>query len=168
MEIKELIQKKRRDFDIAISLIGVIPFLILTYLMSAKVSSINVFVGETGYIMFCAIVFFMIGVFVTRNMLWSLILELIEKNKLVAITETALALGHEINNPLLAINGNLELLENDLTGIPVPDKAKSRLDLIKLNCERIRQVTEKLSSLSKPVSEIICGDSSMIDLSKSK
>ena len=168
MEIKEVVKKKRQDFDIAISLAGIIPFLIFTYLLAVKISTFNVFVGEVGYIMFIAIVFFLIGISVARKMIWSLINEIIEQNKLAAITETTLALGHEINNPLLTIRGNLDLLENELTDNPISDKVKSRLDLIKLNCERIRQVTEKLSSLSKPASETIHGSARMIDLSKSK
>lgn len=183
METKELILERKRDFYNSVCLTGIIPFLVFVYLLVNRIASFNIFVGEIGYIMLATLAIFLLGIIVGRKMLWSLIVrltdynqqiidmqkELLEKNRLAAITETTLALSHEINNPLLTIRGNLELLETDFgENYPVPDSIKNRLNTIKGHCERIRQVTEKMSSLSKPVSESIYGKSSMIDLNKSK
>ncbi|MBN1405220.1 MAG: hypothetical protein JW946_01735, partial [Candidatus Omnitrophica bacterium] len=95
--------------------------------------------------------------------------ELIEKSRLSAVTETVLALSHEINNPLMIIRGNLELLETGISqsgSIPVEDK--DRFIRIKNNFERIMNVTNKMANLSKPVSRVVAGGINMIDLSKSE
>jgi hypothetical protein len=81
-----------------------------------------------GYIVLATIVVFVLGIIVGRKMLMSVTLKLIddnqkilsmqkkliEKNRLAAITETVLVLGDQVNNPLLVINGNLELLDSEL------------------------------------------------------
>lgn len=167
MEVKELVLKKQRDFYNSISLMGVIPFLVFVYLLVVRISSLQIMVGEVGYIMLATMLVFLTGIVVGRKMFMSMIQELIEKNRLAAITETTLALGHEINNPLLAMRGNIELLEYEFQETQIPDTLKERIRTIKTNCERIREVTERLASLSKPVSGTIYGDSKMIDLSAS-
>ena len=163
IEIKTIIQKRKRDFNASVALIGVIPFLVFIYLLVVRVASLHIFVGEVGYIMLATLAVFLLGIFVGRKMLWSLLQEIIERNRLVAVTETTLSLSHEINNPLLTVAGNLELLEGDLLGITLPEKAKSRINTIKEGCERIRNVTEKMAKLHKPVSTTIHGGVSMID-----
>lgn len=169
MEVKQFIVSKKRDFNIALSLAGVIPFLVFVYLLVVKVSSFKVFIGEIGYIMFCTMVIFLMGILVGRKMFWAMLKELIDKNRLAAISETTLALSHEINNPLLAVRGNLDLLESDFAERQISDKIiNNRLDTIKTNCERIRQVTDKLAKLSKPVSETIHSQSKMINLNMSE
>lgn len=167
METKVLILKEKRDFNITVCLIGVIPCLVFLYLLVCKVSSFQVLVGEIGYILFFTIVVFILGIVLGRKMLMSLIQELIEKNRLAAITETTLALGHEINNPLVAINGNFALLESETKNTQVPQKIRDRLNVIKENFERIRVSTEKMDKLSKPVTSPVFGSSRMLDLSNS-
>lgn len=168
MDIKEFILKRKSDFYNSISLVGVIPFLVFVYLLVNRIASFQIFVGEIGYIMFITMIVFIMGIIVGRKMLLSLIQELIEKNRLATITETTLALSHEINNPLLTISGNLELLEYEFSESQVTNNMKEKINTIKTNCERIRQVTNKLSSLSKPVSGTIYGQTKMIDLGKSE
>lgn len=163
MELKELILKHRRDFNVSICLTGVIPFLVFVYLLVRRISTFRIFVGEIGYIMFSAVLIFLLGIAVGRKMFMALLNELIEKNRLSAVTETALALSHEINNPLLAIRGNLELVDS----AQLPDETKKRFVTVKENFERIREAMDKLVSLSKPASQIIYSNKRMIDLGKS-
>ena len=168
MTLKELILKEKRNFNMAISLIGVIPLLVFVYLLASKISSFKVFVGEIGYVMFFTVVVFILGIVVGRNMLRSLICELVEKNRLAAITETTLALGDQISNPLLVIRGNFQLIEDEAQDLQLPQKMRDRLTTIKGNFERISAVTDKLSNLSKPVTKTIFGNTKIIDLDNSK
>lgn len=151
MEIKEVILKKRRDFNTILSLSGIIPFLVFVYLLAVKISSLDIFIGEIGYIMFITMIIFLLGIIVGRRMFVSVIQELVEKNRLAIITETALALNHEINNPLLAIRENLELLENEFAQSYAWEGIRNRLATIKIHCERIRAVTDKMSNLTYPL-----------------
>lgn len=167
-EIKELISKRKNDFNRTICLVGIIPLLVFIYLLGGKIGTFQIFLGEIGYIVLVTMFIFSMGIIVGRKMLWSILNELIEKQRLVAITETALALSHEINNPLLTVRGNLELLENEFLSDQLSDKVKSRLVTIKDHCERIQQVTEKMSKLSKPVAEKVYGRAKMISLTNSQ
>jgi len=168
MEMKKLILKRRREFDITISLTGVIPSLVFVYLLAVKISSFEIFVGQVGYIMSATMILFIMGINVGRKMLWSMLEEIIEKHRLAAIVETTLTLSHEINNPLLIINGNLELLENEISENRLPPNLKERLDIIKSHCERIKQAIVKMSNLTKPASQTIFDNTKMIDLGKSE
>lgn len=168
MTIKEFILKEKRNFNMTICLMGIIPFLVFVYLLVTKISSFKVFVGEIGYVMFFTVVVFLLGIVVGRKILMSLITELIEKNRLAAITETTLALGDQISNPLLVIRGNFQLIEDEAGKLGLPQGVRDRLTAIKGNFERISEVTDKLSNLSKPVTKTIFGNTRIIDLDKSK
>jgi len=167
MDIKRFISKKRRDFDVSISMIGVIPLLVFTYLIVARLATVSIFVGQIGYIIFCTIIVFLVGVYVGKKMFRSLVDEIMEKNKRAAITETALGIGDQINNPLLAIRGNLEIVETYALENKLPDKLVDRIRTIKDNIERIRQITDKMSSLSKLESSFAESKRVMVDFIKS-
>lgn len=168
MNIRDFIMKEKRNFNMTIYLTGVIPFLVFIYLLSVKISSFRIFIGEVGYIMLTTAVVFAMGVAVGRKMILSILNELVERNRLAAITETTLALSHEINNPLVAVRGNIELMEMEISESRMPDNIRNRLGTIKNNCEKIRAVTEKMSSLSKPAIETIHGDVKMVNLGQSQ
>lgn len=175
------IEGAKRDFNNAICLMTIIPFLAFVYLLVCEIGSFQMLSGRVGYMMFIMLAVAFMGIILGRKVIWriieNLILfnnqiarmqeELIEKNRLSAITETVLAIGHEINNPLLAIQGNLELLEDDFKEKPPLESLVKRLNTMKTQCARIMTATGKLSSLSKPVSTVINGNSRMIDLNKS-
>lgn len=167
MEINKLVEKTKSDFNNAICLIGIIPFLVFLYLLVVKIGSFDMLSGEIGYIFFTAITVSLTGILVGRKILLVLIQKLIERNKLATISETVLTLGHEINNPLMVVMGNLELLGSDFVESHLPTAVSERLGQIKNHCERIRQVVDKLSHLSKPVLTSIQDDTKMIDLGKS-
>lgn len=181
MDLKELEMYARVSFNNAICLIGIIPFLVFLYLLVVKISSIEILVGEIGFIMLISMLLLLLGVFIARKMLWTVITrlfdfnekviklqkELIEKNRLTAITETTLTLSHEINNPLAVISGTLELLDNEFKKERVPESIKDKIGMIKNHTERMKNITSKLANLSKPVRRIIKDDIAIIDSGKS-
>jgi len=182
MQIEKLQENTEKDFNNVICLMSVIPLLVSVYIIAAKLASLRIFVGEIGYIMLLVMAVVLIGIIAGKRMLWDLIQkifdfhhrvlslqqELLEKNRLAAITETVLTLGHEINNPLMVVHGNLELLKSDVAGISLPISVKNRLNEIRNNCERMISVTQKMSNLSKPVSATVHGNTKIIDLSQSE
>jgi signal transduction histidine kinase len=181
MEIKQLTYKIRNDFNRAISLAGVIPLLVFVYLVVGKLANFKVLVGEIGYIVMATIGVFVMGIVVGRRMLMAITLkliddnskilsmqkELIAKNRLAAITETVLALGDQVNNPLLVISGNLELLDLEIQNLEVGEKVHNRIATMRGNFQKIREVTDKMSKLTKVELVTIHGDTQMIDLNKS-
>ncbi|MFA5093555.1 MAG: hypothetical protein WC543_06450 [Candidatus Omnitrophota bacterium] len=181
MEIKQLTKNIKSDFTRAISLAGVIPLLVFIYLVVGKLASFNALAGELGYIIIATIGVFIMGIVVGRKMLMSVTFkliddnqkillmqqELIEKNRLAAITETVLTLGDQVNNPLLAISGNLELLQLELKNFELTEKTRNRMETMRNNFYRIREVTDKMSKLTKAELVTIHGDARMLDLEKS-
>ncbi len=181
MEIKKFSNRIRDDFNHSISLAGVIPLLVFTYLLICKIANYNILAGQVGYIVLATIAVFVMGVIVGRKMLMSVTFkliddnqkilvmqqELIEKSRLAAITETVLALGDQVNNPLLAITGNLELLELELRHAELSEKTRNRIETMRNNFYKIREVTDKMSRLNKVELLTIHGNTRMIDLNKS-
>ncbi|MEE9169313.1 MAG: response regulator [bacterium] len=91
--------------------------------------------------------------------------ELIEKEKLQLFYETAVAINHEVNNPLAPILGNIQLLLEDKNKLD--EETCNRLESIGRNAMRIRQITEKLSKIKRPVHTAYLGDTKMVDIRES-
>ena len=86
--------------------------------------------------------------------------------KLAGIMETALTVNHEINSPLTAILGNVQLLLRDQDRL---DKAAvTKLKTIEQSAERIRRVTKMLLEVKQPRSVEYSDGIRMLDLSPEK
>ncbi len=89
--------------------------------------------------------------------------DLIERKKMDAITETAVAVNHEINNPLTAILGNVQLLlmkQGD-----IDEELAKKLKTIETSALKIRDVTQKLLRVKTPKSVPYADGTNMLDLS---
>ncbi len=92
--------------------------------------------------------------------------ELLEKEKLAVFSETAIAVNHEINNPLAPILGNAQLLlreEDKFDAVSL-----KRIRSIEKNARRIYSITQRLREIQKPVSKKYVGHSRMLDIHKSE
>lgn len=90
---------------------------------------------------------------------------IIKGERIAAILETAVAINHEINNPLTAILGNAQLLlmhhEN------LPKEIRSKIDIIEKSAFRIRNVTKKLMAVIEPITTSYSDNLEMLDIEKS-
>jgi signal transduction histidine kinase len=90
--------------------------------------------------------------------------KLIDQERLAAITETAVTVNHEINNPLTAIIGNVQLLlmhHKDLD-----DELRAKLSVIEESASKIKDVTQRLLRLTSARTTEYASGTSMIDLSQ--
>ncbi len=71
--------------------------------------------------------------------------QLLQSAKLASLGELAAAVAHEINNPLQILLGHIQLLEN---GIGDP---KARIQVIKQQIYRIRDITQHLLQLARSI-----------------
>lgn len=92
--------------------------------------------------------------------------KLLEAERLAAITETAIGINHEINNPLCAILGNTQLLlmEKDKLDPRIIKKLRS----IEKEINRIHEVAERLARISRPVLKEYVGGKLMLDVEHSE
>lgn len=88
-----------------------------------------------------------------------------ESDRLAAIVETAVAVNHEINNPLVPILGNAQFLLHDET--IVNEDVKRRLRIIMSNARRIRNITQKLARITHPVTKEYLRGTRMLDIEAS-
>ena len=84
--------------------------------------------------------------------------------RLAAIGETALAVQHEINNPLAALMGNAELLLLD----PLPPEQQEQARVIVEQSKRIAAVVRRLSAVSGVGSVEYLKGARMLDLADKK
>jgi PAS domain S-box-containing protein len=70
--------------------------------------------------------------------------------RLAAMGRLAAAMAHEINNPLQAIQNNLELvLDFDLE----PDEHAKYLDVVRQEIERLTEITQRMLDLARPADD---------------
>ncbi len=91
--------------------------------------------------------------------------ELVRAQRLAAVTEAAVSINHEINNPLCSIMGNADLLLRKH-----PDANADiirKLQSIERESLRIREITKKLAGLASVVTTQYAGGVQMIDIPRS-
>jgi len=88
-----------------------------------------------------------------------------ESEKLSAIFETAVAVNHAINNPLVPILGNAQFLLQDEK--VVDEDVRRRLKVIENNARRIHEVTQKLAMIKQPVTKEYLTGTRMLDIEAS-
>jgi PAS domain S-box-containing protein len=76
--------------------------------------------------------------------------ELSQQNaKLASIGELAAGVGHEINNPLAIISGQLELIKKDIAAISNNTKIEERFSKISKSIQRISNITKGLRTFAR-------------------
>jgi K+-sensing histidine kinase KdpD len=93
----------------------------------------------------------------------SLSQDTLNKERLNAVLETAVTVNHEINNPLTAILGNVQLLL--LSRKDLDDDLVTKLKTIEASAMRIKDVTQRLLRITSVRSVDYTEGTSMLDLS---
>ena len=88
--------------------------------------------------------------------------ERLNKARLDAVMETAVTVNHEINNPLTAALGNVQLLL--MKGDELDPDVRKKLEVVEKSAMQIRDVTQRLLRLTEARSVTYAGDEKMIDL----
>jgi signal transduction histidine kinase len=91
---------------------------------------------------------------------------LVDSARVEAVKETTITLNHEINNPLTAVLGNVQLLL--MKGSELPEDVRTRLLMIEQSSLRIRDAVSKLLKIKDAKSTTYLDDTKMIDLQDSE
>ena len=86
----------------------------------------------------------------------------IDSARIEAVKQTTITLNHEINNPLTAVLGNVQLLL--MKEAQLPEEVRTRLHLIEQSGIRIRDAVSKLLKLGEAKATTYVDDTKMIDL----
>ncbi len=113
-----------------------------------------------------------LGMAVTKACLWSERIggeiqeDVVKSERLKAMVETAVTINHEINNPLAAVLGYVQLIlssPGDLNQDTI-----DKLRKVETGALRIKEVTNRLLKIVEPVVVKYAGDIRMVDLDQSK
>ncbi len=88
-----------------------------------------------------------------------------KSQRLSAIMETAVAINHEINNPLTAVLGNAQLLLSKAAKLD--KETQDKLKIIEDSALRIKEVTQNLMKIVEPIIVEYAGGVKMLDIQKS-
>jgi len=91
--------------------------------------------------------------------------EIIDRERLKAVSETAVTVNHEINNPLTAALGNVQLIL--MKRDELDPALRRKLEVVEKSALQIRDVTQKLLNLTEAKSINYAGKDTMIDLGDS-
>lgn len=90
--------------------------------------------------------------------------ERINREKLQAVLETAGAICHELNQPMMAISGNTELL---LSTLDPGNSIYPKLEKIKSQIERMGAITQKLMGITRYETRKYVKGTRIVDIEKS-
>jgi len=92
--------------------------------------------------------------------------DLIKSERLKAIIQTAVTINHEVNNPLAAVLGYVQLILSQPENLD--QDTIDKLKKIETGALRIKEVTSRLLKIVEPVIVKYAGDVQMVDLKQSK
>ena len=92
--------------------------------------------------------------------------EFLDQKRLEAIVETAVTVNHEVNNPLTAILGNVQLLL--MKREELDSDFRRKLEIIEQSAVKIKDVTQKLLRLTTARTVNYTENTNMIDISDRK
>lgn len=88
--------------------------------------------------------------------------ELLEKERLLAITQSFATINHEINNPLTPILGNIQLIRKEESLLS--DDHIKKLEIIESNVRKISNIVQKYNHISKPKEKNYYGNSNIFEI----
>lgn len=91
--------------------------------------------------------------------------KIIESERLTAVSEIAVSVNHEINNPLCSISLGLEILKREL--VASSDTVKEKLVMIDKDIDRIKEIISKLANIQSLETTKYADDIRMIDVKRS-
>lgn len=89
--------------------------------------------------------------------------DVIDRERLKAILDTAVTVNHEVNNPLQAIIGNIQLIR--MKDKKIDKETLAKLEAIEESAMKITKVTQKLMRITSPKTTDYSDGTTMIDIS---
>ena len=150
--LQELKENPYHKFNIAFSLMSIIPFLTFFYILIST-SSLDALAGQTGIILFTCIVIsicgFTVGYIVINSILKRLFVYATRlKHSDQAKSTFVASVSHELKNPITIIKTNLELISDGIIG-RIDEAQKKIVDLCIKTTDRMTRLVTDLLDLHK-------------------
>lgn len=140
-------------FNIAFSLMSIIPLLICCYLITVKFFSLSILEGLSGVYFLLAVVIALLGLLTGRQVIRDIFHRLVESNtKLERLYRHQGAfvsnVAHEFRSPLTAVNGVLENLSDGIHGRLAAEQQDSIL-MCRRETERLARLVNDLLDIAR-------------------
>lgn len=140
-------------FNVAFSLMSIIPLLTCFYLITVRFFSISILEGINGIYFLLALVIALLGLFAGQQLIRDIIRQLVEANtKLARLNEQQAAfvsnVSHEFRSPLAIFKGSLDNLADGLHGPLTPDQQEP-LQMCQKEVNRLARLVGDLLDLSR-------------------
>ena len=140
-------------FNIAFSLMSIIPLLTCFYLITVRFFSISILEGLNGIYFLLALVIALLGLFAGQQLIRDIIRQLVSSNtKLSRLYEQQAAfvsnVSHEFRSPLAIFKGALDNLADGLHGPLTPDQAEP-MKMCQKEVTRLTRLVSDLLDLSR-------------------
>lgn len=151
--LQELNENPYQKFNIAFSLMSVIPSLIFFYVLTNKLFYINIFIGNLGLVLFISIFISFCGFCVSYAIIKNILKRIIFYAALAKYSDqlksTFIAtVSHELKNPLLIMKTQILNIQDGLFGL-LNEEQKKALELCQNIIERISRLINDLLNLHK-------------------
>ena len=140
-------------FNIAFSLMSIIPLLICCYLITVKFFSLSILQGLSGVYFLLAVMIALLGLVTGRQVIRDIFQRLVETNtKLERLYRRQGAfvsnVAHEFRSPLTAVNGVLENLSDGIHGRLTTEQQDSIL-MCRAETERLARLVNDLLDIAR-------------------
>jgi len=151
--LQELNENPYQKFNIAFSLMSIIPFLVFFYALTNKLFYINIFIGNLGLVLFISIFISFCGFCVSYTVIKNILKRIIFYAALAKYSDrqksTFIAtVSHELKNPLLIMKTQILNIQDGLFGL-LNEEQKKALELCQNIIERISRLINDLLDLHK-------------------
>lgn len=151
--LQELKENPFRKFNIAFSLMSIIPFLVFFYLLLTRFFSITILIGDIGAILFISILIslggFLIGYGIIKSILNKLVKYAAEAKKSDQMKSIFVAsVSHELRNPLTTVKTSLSNIMDGLLG-QINEGQKKIIELCQDVIDRMHRLVQDLLDLHK-------------------
>lgn len=151
--LQELKENPFQKFNVAFSLMSVIPFLVFFYLLVSKFFTVNILIGNVGLILFISVFLslcgFCIGYNIINNILRKIMFYAAQAKRSDQLKSTFVAtVSHELKSPLSVIKAGLDNIRDGLVG-QINEEQRRIIDLCHSIIARLNSLINELLDLHK-------------------
>jgi len=151
--MQDLKENPYRRLNIAFALMVIVPFLVFFYLLTSRLFTMNVLIGNTGFILAAALFISLCGFYIAYNILKNIFNKILsyaaQAKESDQLKSTFVAtVSHELKNPLSSIKVNIYNIFSGFIG-QVNEEQKKVLGLCQSIIERMVRLVNGLLDLHK-------------------
>ena len=151
--MQELKEDPYKKLNLAFSLMVIVPFLVFFYLLTSKLFTVNILIGNTGFILFLSLFISLCGFYIVYSILKNIFNKILDyaaqaKHSDQLKSTFVATVSHELKNPLSSVKINIYNIFEGFIG-QVNAEQKNVLGLCQSTIERMTRLVNGLLDLHK-------------------